>query len=60
MLTGTKAATRWYSEDGIALAKEPKELVVIEGMTRADLYNFKNSNGQVEKKLIEFFGKYLV
>ncbi|KAF2688058.1 alpha/beta-hydrolase [Lentithecium fluviatile CBS 122367] len=31
MITGTKAATKWYSEDGVAKAKEPKELVVLEG-----------------------------
>ena len=36
-ITGTKAATKWYSEDGAAKAKEPKELVVIEGLAHADL-----------------------
>ncbi|KAI5458264.1 Alpha/Beta hydrolase protein [Mariannaea sp. PMI_226] len=56
MITGTKAATKWYSEDGIAMAKEPKELHVIEGLTHADLYD-KVDEACV--KLVEFFGKGL-
>ena len=39
MITGTQAATKWYSEYGIDKAKDPKELVVIEGLTHADLYD---------------------
>jgi fermentation-respiration switch protein FrsA (DUF1100 family) len=57
MTTRTKAATKWYSEDGIAKAKEPKELFVVEGLTHADLYDKVEVSGQ---KLVEFFGKYLV
>lgn len=57
MITGTKAATKWYSEDGIASAKEPKELVVLDGLTHADLYDHVDEAGP---KLVEFFGKYLV
>ncbi|KAF2241673.1 alpha/beta-hydrolase [Trematosphaeria pertusa] len=56
MITGTKAATKWYSEDGIAKAKDPKELLVIEGLTHADLYDHVDEAG---KKCVEFFGKYL-
>jgi fermentation-respiration switch protein FrsA (DUF1100 family) len=56
MITGTKAATKWYSEDGIARAKEPKELVVIDGLTHADLYDQVDEAGV---KLVEFYGKYL-
>ena len=56
MITGTKAATKWYSEDGIAKAKEPKELVVIEGLTHADLYDHVDEAG---RKLVDFFGKAL-
>ncbi|KAI8659206.1 hypothetical protein LRP88_05769 [Fusarium phalaenopsidis] len=56
MITGTKAATKWYSEDAVAKAKEPKELVVLEGLTHADLYDKVDEAG---KKLIEFFGKSL-
>ncbi|TQV90043.1 hypothetical protein V2A60_009318 [Cordyceps javanica] len=56
MITGTKAATRWYSEDGVANAKEPKELYVIEDKTHADLYDRIDEAG---KKLVEFYGQYL-
>jgi fermentation-respiration switch protein FrsA (DUF1100 family) len=56
MITGTKAATKWYSEDGVAKAKEPKELFVIDGLTHADLYDHVDEAGA---KLVEFFGKYL-
>ncbi|KAI4162201.1 MAG: hypothetical protein LQ342_004221 [Letrouitia transgressa] len=57
MITGTKAATKWYSEDGVAKAKEPKELVVIDGLTHADLYDHVDEAGP---KCVEFFGKWLV
>ena len=56
MITGTKAATKWYSEDGVAKAKEPKELVVLDGLTHADLYDKVDEAGP---KCAEFFGKYL-
>lgn len=57
MITGTKAATKWYSEDGVAKAKEPKELVVLDGLTHADLYDHVDEAGS---KCVEFFGKYLI
>ena len=56
MITGTKAATRWYSEDGVDKAKEPKKLVVLEGLTHADLYDHVD---EAAPSLVEFFGKYL-
>jgi fermentation-respiration switch protein FrsA (DUF1100 family) len=56
MITGTKAATKWYSEYGIEKAKEPKKLVVIDGLTHADLYDHVDEAGA---RLIDFFGKYL-
>jgi len=56
MITGTKAATKWYSEYGIEIAKEPKELFVIDGLTHADLYDHVDVAGP---KLVEFFGKSL-
>lgn len=56
MITGTKAATKWYSEDGVAKAKEPKELMVIDGLTHADLYDHVDEAGA---KLVEFFGHNL-
>ncbi|KAF7553899.1 hypothetical protein G7Z17_g3304 [Cylindrodendrum hubeiense] len=57
MITGTKAATKWYSEDAVAKAKEPKELFVVEGLTHADLYDKVDEAGT---KLVAFFGKSLV
>ncbi|QKX59744.1 uncharacterized protein TRUGW13939_06886 [Talaromyces rugulosus] len=54
MITGTKAATKWFSEDGIEMAKEPKELFVIDGLTHADLYDHVDESGP---KVVEFFGK---
>ena len=57
MITGTKAATKWYSDDAIAKAKEPKELYVIEGLTHADLYFKVDDSGA---KCVEFFKQYLV
>ena len=56
MITGTKAATKWYSEDGIAKAGEPKELYVVDGLTHADLYDKVDNAGA---KLVDFFGKHL-
>jgi fermentation-respiration switch protein FrsA (DUF1100 family) len=57
MITGTKAATKWYSEDAVQKAKEPKELYVVEGLTHADLYDKVDEAGA---KCVEFFGKSLV
>jgi len=56
MITGTVAATKWYSDDGIAKAKEPKELMVIDGLTHADLYDHVDIAGP---KMAEFFAKAL-
>ncbi|POR39057.1 Uncharacterized protein TPAR_00735 [Tolypocladium paradoxum] len=57
MITGTRAATAWYSEDGVERAREPKELFVVDGLTHADLYDKVDEAGG---KLVEFYGKYLV
>ena len=57
MITGTKAAAKWYSEYGTEIAKEPKELFVINRLTHAGLYDHVNVAGP---KLVEFFGKALV
>ncbi|KKK17111.1 hypothetical protein ARAM_006286 [Aspergillus rambellii] len=45
MITGTQAATKWYSEDAIAKAKEPKERFVVDGLTHADLYDKVDVSG---------------
>lgn len=57
MITGTAAATKWYSEDGVKKAKQPAELVVLDGLTHADLYDKVDEAGA---KCADFFGKYLV
>lgn len=56
MITGTKAASKWYSEDGIAKAKEPKELYVVDGKTHADLHDQVDEAGA---KAVELFGASL-
>jgi fermentation-respiration switch protein FrsA (DUF1100 family) len=56
MTAETRAATKWYSEDGVAKAKEPKELFVVDGLTHADLYGNVDVAGA---KLVEFFGNHL-
>lgn len=57
MITGTKAASKWHSEEGVKKAKEPKELFVVEGLTHADLYDKVDAAGA---KLVDFFGKSLI
>jgi hypothetical protein len=39
----------------MAKAKEPKELMVIDGLTHGDLYDHVDVAGPT---LVEFFGKY--
>jgi fermentation-respiration switch protein FrsA (DUF1100 family) len=56
MITGSKAATKWYSEDAVQKAKEPKELYVVDGLTHADLYDHVDEAGD---KCAEFFAKSL-
>ncbi|KAK0372383.1 hypothetical protein CLIM01_10252 [Colletotrichum limetticola] len=56
-ITGIKAASKWYSGDAVAKAKEPKEPLVVDGLTHADLYDDVEVAGP---KLNEFIGKYLV
>ncbi|KAJ5081472.1 hypothetical protein NUU61_009736 [Penicillium alfredii] len=56
MITGPKAATMWYSEEGVQNARDPKELFVVDGLTHADLYDQVDEAGA---KLAEFFGKSL-
>lgn len=53
IITGTKAASKWYSEDGVDKAKEPKVLYVVDKKTHADLYDPVDEAGA---KAVEFFG----
>ncbi|RAL08470.1 alpha/beta hydrolase [Aspergillus homomorphus CBS 101889] len=57
MVVGEKAVSRWFSEEAVGLASEPKEVFVVEGSTHADLYDRVEVAGG---KMVEFFGEYLV
>lgn len=54
---GSKADTKYFTDDAWAKAKEPKELFVVEGATHVDLYDKPQYVNQVVKKLVEFFDK---
>ncbi len=59
MIAGTRADTRYFSEQAIAKAKEPKELFLIEGASHIDLYDTEEYVGQAIEKLDGFFKKWL-
>jgi len=52
MVVGSNGESKNYSDDALNLAKEPKELLVIEDKTHADLYD--NYHGALPK-LVSFF-----
>lgn len=56
MIAGENADTRYFSEDGIAAAKEPKELFLVPDMGHIDLYDDLSVSGS---KLVEFFIEHL-
>lgn len=57
-IAGSRAATRWFSEDAVAKsAADRAEMFVVEGMTHADLYDHVDVAGD---KLTEYFGRFLV
>lgn len=55
MITGTKAVTRWMSEEAIAAAREPKELFVIDGANHIALYDQRPYIDQAVAKAADFF-----
>lgn len=59
MIAGTAADTRYFSEQAIAAAREPKELYFIDGATHIDLYDKPEYVDPAVEKLAEFLGKYL-
>jgi len=59
MIAGSEADTRYFSEEAIAKAKEPKELFVIPGATHIDLYDRPQFVPQVVSKLTDFYAKHL-
>jgi uncharacterized protein len=55
-IAGSKADTRYFSEDAVEKARSPKELFIVEGKTHIQLYD--DFSGHIEK-LIDFFAKNL-
>lgn len=58
MVSGTKADTLLQSQEAIKLAKEPKELCVLDGFSHVGLYDGEGAK-QASAKIIEFFNKHL-
>lgn len=56
MIAGSVADTRYFSEDAIATAKEPKELFLVEGKSHFGIYDDLSVTGP---KLVNFFAKNL-
>jgi fermentation-respiration switch protein FrsA (DUF1100 family) len=59
MIAGTDADTRYFSEEAIAKAREPKELFLIDGASHIDLYDRDEFVTPAVDKLDGFFGKAL-
>jgi len=59
MIAGDVADTRYFSEEAIAKAGEPKELVLVEGASHVDLYDREEYLPQVLGRLTGFFGEHL-
>ncbi|KAF9900446.1 hypothetical protein EC991_007324 [Linnemannia zychae] len=57
LIAGSKADTLLYSEKAMRIAKEPKELYIIDGSTHVDLYD-RHAN-KAFPKLVEFFKQKL-
>ena len=59
LIVGSLADTIFFSQEAYDIAKEPKELFVVEGATHVDLYDKPKYVDQAVAKLAKFFGKYL-
>jgi fermentation-respiration switch protein FrsA (DUF1100 family) len=59
IIAGSNAATLEQSKLAYEHAKEPKELVIIEGGTHFSLYDDESHSTQAIDKFTEFFKKYL-
>lgn len=59
MIAGTNADTRFFSEMAIEKAKEPKELLLIEGATHFTLYDKQEHVDPAVEKMNSFFNQNL-
>lgn len=56
MIAGSEADSRYFSEEAIARAGEPKELFLVKGQTHVSLYDHVGGHAA---KLVDFFAKWL-
>ena len=59
LIVGEKADTRFWSDEVIEKAKEPRELFIVEGATHVDLYDKPQFVGPAVTKLAGFFRQSL-
>jgi fermentation-respiration switch protein FrsA (DUF1100 family) len=59
LIAGSKAETLSFSQDAYNMAKDPRELFIIEGASHVDLYDKEQYVPAVVDKLADFFGKNL-
>lgn len=59
LIAGSKAASRYLSEDAYKMAKNPRELYIIPNATHIDLYDVPQYVDKAVTKLNSFYKKYL-
>lgn len=59
LIAGSKAGTRYLSEDAYAMAKAPKELYIIPNASHIDLYDKPEYVNPAVDKLTDFYNQYL-
>ena len=59
LIAGSDADTRYFSQDAVDRAAEPKELMIVDGASHIDLYYKPEFVPQVAEKLIKFFDTHL-
>jgi fermentation-respiration switch protein FrsA (DUF1100 family) len=59
LIAGSRAETLYFSRDAYNLAKDPRELFIIDGASHMDLYDKEQYVPKALEKLAEFFGKNL-
>ncbi|MDR1376626.1 MAG: alpha/beta hydrolase [Synergistaceae bacterium] len=59
LIAGSEAETLYFSQEAHNMAKDPKELFIIEGASHMDLYDKEEYVPEVVEKLVDFFGKNL-